>query len=86
MNSLSEKQLKLLEELKNSQKAIPTERFAIAHNPNFKRFLRSASLSHSQHPQTAIPAERFAIAHNPLILSDRNSNLFLKCDRSQPQF
>jgi hypothetical protein len=37
------------------QTAIPTERFAIAHNPNFKRSL-------SQHPQTAIPAERFAIA------------------------
>ncbi|MFM6487333.1 MAG: hypothetical protein ACKPHQ_04685 [Dolichospermum sp.] len=32
-----------------------------------KRFLRSASLSHTQTPKTAIPTERFAIApfHNP---------------------
>ncbi|MFM6015130.1 MAG: hypothetical protein ACKPCI_08990 [Dolichospermum sp.] len=67
-----------------TQKAIPTERFAIAlpkpqksdsygalryrTSTNLKkRFLRSASLSHTQTPKTAIPTERFAIApfHNP---------------------
>jgi hypothetical protein len=36
-----------------------------------KRFLRSASLSHSPHPQQAIPTERFAIAFPTSSTSDR---------------
>ncbi|WP_141105969.1 hypothetical protein [Nodularia sp. NIES-3585] len=55
---------------------LTSQRFAIAHNPNFKR-------SHShipkpiapQHPQTRSHSQlpKTAIAHNPLILNDRTS-------------
>ncbi|MBE9248455.1 hypothetical protein IQ226_04455 [Dolichospermum sp. LEGE 00240] len=70
---------------------------AIAHNPNFNRFLRSASLSHPNIPKQRshylilnyrtpnIPKQR-SLTTTP-ILNDRFPNLFLNSDRSQlPQF
>jgi hypothetical protein len=47
-----------------------------------KRFLRSASLSHSPHPQQAIPTERFAIAFPTSSTSDSYGALRYRIPKS----